>query len=551
MKNAFARAVVAVTALASASAMAQTTARPAAAATPAFDVLEFVVEGNTLLAPELVEKVLSPYMGPGKTFKDIEAARNALEKSFQEAGYLSVLVNLPNQKVSDGEVRIEVNEASVAQLKVTGAQYHLPSRIREAVPSLAEGSVPLFPQVQKELGDVQTRDLQITPIVGSSEDGAAVEVELKVQDEAPLHGSVEINNVQNFNTSQGRVSAGLNYSNLFQRGHSLGFFWQYAPDRPTDGNSLSTIYSLPLNPRDTLLGAFTISDSETPSNVGTSSGPTATITKGQIYSLLWMRQLNSRGWPVQHDMFLGLDYRNNKDANRYAQGFTTAKPPLRYPLLSAGYNLNKKGSSNSVFSLNTSVKVSSDGLAGRMVNCDGVERDQFECRRKGGSADFMALRLGMAYEQSLGKWRLKSELERQVASAPLPSADQYSLGGIETVRGYYDDEQSGDEGWRARLELHTPTWLTLGDAQFTALAFLDRGDVHFMDAQATQLSYMHLGSSGLGLRVDGDKGLSVRLDAARPIFSTQKVVDGGQRAYASGPKAGRSVRWHFSLRQSF
>jgi len=551
MKNALVRAAVAVTALMSAPVMAQTPAKPAAAATPMFDVLEFVVEGNTLLAPELVEQVLSPYMGPGKTFKDIEAARNALEKTFQEAGYLSVLVSLPNQKVSDGEVRLEINESKVSQLKITGSQYHLPSRIREAVPSLAAGNVPLFAQVQKELGDVQTRDLQVTPIIGSSEDGSAVEVELKVQDEAPFHGFVEANNVQNFNTSQGRIMAGLNYSNLFQRGHALGFFWQYAPDRPTDGNSLSTIYSVPLNPRDTLLGAFTISDSETPSNVGTSSGPTATITKGEIYSLLWMHQLDSRGWPLQHDMFLGLDYRDNKDSNRYAQGFTTAKPPLRYPLLSAGYNLNKKGSSNSVFSLNTSVKVASDSYAGRKVNCDGVERDQFECRRKGGSADFMALRLGMAYEQSVGSWKLKSEFETQMASAPLPSADQYSLGGIETVRGYYDDEQSGDEGWRARFELHTPVWLTLGESQFTALAFLDRGDVHFMEAQATQLSRMHLGSSGLGLRVDGGKGLSVRLDAARPNYSTQRVVDGGQRAYASGPKAGRELRWHFSLRQSF
>ena len=45
-----------------------------------FDVLEYLVEGNTVLPPGVVEQVLQPFMGPGKTFKDLESAREALEK---------------------------------------------------------------------------------------------------------------------------------------------------------------------------------------------------------------------------------------------------------------------------------------------------------------------------------------------------------------------------------------------------------------------------------------------------------------------------------------
>ena len=121
--------------------------KQAAAAEPVFDVYEYVIEGNTVLPSAVVERAVAPFMGPGRQFADLEQARAALEKAYQDAGYLSVLVSLPNQRVDTGEVRLEVVEASVEKLNVTGAQYHLPSRIRDAVPSLKAGDVPHFPQV--------------------------------------------------------------------------------------------------------------------------------------------------------------------------------------------------------------------------------------------------------------------------------------------------------------------------------------------------------------------------------------------------------------------
>ncbi|MEI9930379.1 MAG: hypothetical protein WDM89_07445 [Rhizomicrobium sp.] len=45
-----------------------------------------------------------------------------------------------------------------------GAQYNLPSRIKEQVPSLVEGKVPNFTQAQAELAQVnRTSNVQVTP----------------------------------------------------------------------------------------------------------------------------------------------------------------------------------------------------------------------------------------------------------------------------------------------------------------------------------------------------------------------------------------------------
>jgi hemolysin activation/secretion protein len=528
-------------------------AQAASNESPVFDVYEYVIEGNTVLPPNVVERVVTPFMGPGKKFADLELARAALEKAYQDAGYLSVLVSLPDQRVDGGEVRLEVAESAVERLKISGSQYHLPSRVREQVPSLATGQVPYFPQVQQELGAAQTSDLQLTPLIAASEDGMGIDVDLKVQDTAPFHGALEYTNGQSYNTTKGRLSVTASYSNLFQLGHTIGLSWQYAPLRPKDGNTLSLIYGLPLSGRDDVLMSFTNSNSDTPTNVGASSaGPSSTLTKGQFYGLRWSRRLSALQWPVRHSFFAALDYKNNRDFNAFEGGTTTSKPPLKYPVLSGGYNLSWNGQNNAVTSIATTLKGSAQSLAARNVDCGGKALDQFECKRAGSTADFLAWQLSVDHLQPLwGNWKLNLSADAQWANGPLPGGEQFSLGGPSTVRGYFDFEQSGDEGWNTRVELVSPVWLSVGSLHATSLVFADRGFLHYMRPQATQLGRIHMGSEGVGLRIKGDDGLQVSLDVAMPTFDTQRVTDNGTRQYASGPKANRRVRVDLSLRQAF
>ena len=49
-----------------------------------FSILEFVVDGSTLLSREKIDEVLNKYKGPGKTIKDIDRARVELEKAYQQ-----------------------------------------------------------------------------------------------------------------------------------------------------------------------------------------------------------------------------------------------------------------------------------------------------------------------------------------------------------------------------------------------------------------------------------------------------------------------------------
>lgn len=510
-----------------------------------FDVLEYLVEGNTVLPPGVVEQVLQPFMGPGKTFKDLESAREALEKAYQDAGYLSVVVSLPNQRVDRGEVRLSVVQAKVDKLAVTGTQYHLPSQVKAQVPSLAPDQVPYFPQVQQELAAVQGADMQVTPLISGGNEPDKIHVELKAQDTLPLSGSIELNNRQSFNTTRGRVAANVQYANLWQAGHRLGLSWQYAPWRPGDANTLSLMYGLPLSKTDDLTFSVTQSRSDTPIQTGDGG---STLTRGHFLGLRWQHELDPLNWALRHNLFVSLDYKHNEDKTEIVDALESSKPPLRYTTVSAGYFLNWQVNAEQMLTWTTSVNTSNKALSGRLVDCDGRVVDQFACKRSASSPDFLTWRTGLDWRQPVwGKWRLNASLDVQLASGALASGEQFSLGGVDTVRGYYDYEQSGDWGANSRLELVTPIWLDAVGVRATSLAFIDRGFVKLQNALPGQTASAQLGSAGFGLRVDVAKGLQLSADAARTFFETSRPVDSGEYK----PATKRQWRAHVSLKQAF
>jgi hemolysin activation/secretion protein len=542
-----AAAVVALLACFSPAALAQA----APSVEPVFDVYEYVIEGNTLLSNAVVERIVAPFMGPERRFTDIEQARSALEKAYQDAGYLSVVVSLPNQQVDRGEVRLEVVEAPLGKVTVTGAEYRLPSRIQSALPALKEGTVPHFPTFQKQLAGVQSAQLQVTPLVNASEGGQAIDVDLKVEDKPPFFGSIQYTNGQSFNTTRGRISLAAGTNNLFQRGHTLGLSLLYAPYRPKDSNVLSLLYGVPLTGRDDLMLSATNSNSDTLTRVS-GTGPSSTLTKGTFAGLRWTRRLDGLNWPVRHSLYASVDYKHNRDFSTFKDGDIVQRPPTRYPLFGMGYSLTRNGAGDVVTTLSTSAKLSSHSFGGRKVNCDGLRLEQFDCKRAGASADFAAVQIALGHARPvLGNWRLNLSADIQMATGALPSSEQYALGGNSTVRGYYDYEQAGDDGWSSRVELVSPVWLNVGGVRSTALVFADRGFVHIINPQLTQISRTHMGSQGLGLRFFSDSGFQAGLDLSRVVFDTQRPTDNGVRAFASGPKANRRYRLDISVQQSF
>lgn len=512
-----------------------------------FDILEFVVSGNTVLPTLAIEKAVYPFLGPGRTLADAEGARRALEKAYQVAGYLSVTVDIPPQRVGDkGELRFNVVEAPVERVRVTGARYHLPSAVTAAVPSLAPGNVPNFNDMQEELANVarETPHREVTPVVTAGDTPGTMNVELKVQDSVPLGGFVELNNKQSPNTVAGRLEASVAYDNLFQRQHSLSGYWFYSPREPQQANIISLTYRAPLGgPGDSLFAIYNHSNSNTPTSLGG-----ATIARGTLVSLRWRDSL--RGLPnLQHALTWGANYRDLNDRNDEVAGFSTQLPALRYPSFIVQYELTRADPAvGRVTTFETGLTFGVAAWSRRNVDCNGLPLDQFECRRSGAAPGFQVFNLSVAHREPLGKeWLLYARLQAQLSLDPLIPAEQSTLGGVDTVRGYLEGEQSGDSSVAGRIELSTPRLVSLGRAGLKALLFGDRAMLRRHAALPGELSTVQMGGVGIGLRVDSEFGFQARFDWARPLFDTRRLDSTGlQPATTAG-----DARWEVGVRQSF
>ena len=98
-----------------------------------FDVERYEVQGNTLLPPEQVARVLAPFTGRGRDFGDVQRALEALTAAYQAAGYTLVAVTLPEQELARGVVRLDVVQTRIGQVQVRGQHDVDEANVRRAL----------------------------------------------------------------------------------------------------------------------------------------------------------------------------------------------------------------------------------------------------------------------------------------------------------------------------------------------------------------------------------------------------------------------------------
>ncbi len=497
--------------LTSGAAQAQAQAAQAPVATAAampskFDVNEFIVRGNTTLPTIEIEKAVYPFEGPGRTLNDVNAARDALQKVYQDKGYQSVVVELPPQQVKGGVILLQVVEAKVGLVRVEGAQYNSPLVIRDSVPALTEGVVPDFTAAQQQLTELnKSPDRQVIPVLKAGALPQTVDVDLKVDDHSPVHGSLELNNNQSPDTSELRTVASLSYQNLWQLGHVLSGSFLIAPQHPQDAKVYSLSYLAPLpNSHWSLLATVYHSDSD----VATIGG-TNVLGKGTSFGLTASYALPSTDIYSQ-TVSVEIDHKNFQENDVIAG--TSSEAPLTYVPVTFGYNgqLNRP---NSQTSFAASLVTNIPGL--------GSGPDEFDNKRFEATPDFLFGKFDINHTQLLDHdVQLNGHVSAQISNSPLVSSEQFSAGGIDSVRGYLAAEDTADSGVIGSLELRSPSiakYLGSAVSEWRFVAFVDAAHLWLLSPLPEQISSFNLLSVGLGSRVQLLKYASADLEMGFPL----------------------------------
>jgi hemolysin activation/secretion protein len=449
----------------------------------------------------------------------METARAALEKVYQDGGYLTVFVDLPEQSTSDAVIRLSVLEGKVERLSVKGSRYFSQGFIRKRVPELAEGKVPNFLVVQNQLADInRTDDRRVQPVLRQGRSLGGVEAELKVNDEMPLHGTVELNNNHGQFTPPWRVLMAMRYDNLFQSDHTLTFAAITAPQDPKVSKAFMLDYSIPLTGGDAWRIAALYSDS----NVD-ALGAATILGKG--YALGVKRVWSLPSLPgLSHTVTAGVDYKLFKE--RTVAGNDSLYTPIRYAPFNLAYSLQVNGDDGSVTLFDTTAVMGLRQLLQRNHDCGFGSQDQFVCKRSGADGGFAYLKFDARRAQPIQGWRVDTRVAGQMATQALLGAEQYSITGADTVRGYLAAEAIGDHALLASLEVRTSNLLTPGDvskrawyewSELQGFGFVDGGRVWIMNASAGQASRQSAASWGLGLQFKTVRRSSLTLTYAVPL----------------------------------
>ena len=472
---------------------------------PSFSIAAIDVVGVTKLTAPEIERIVYPFMGPDKTSADVELARKAIQDAYAKRGFETAIVEIPPQPAEDfarGLVQVRVSEAPVGRLKVTGSRYHSTERVLRQLPSIKQGQPLNFKDLQTELA-VANRfpDREIRPSFDPGEATGTIDVELKVKDELPLHSTFTLNNDHSANTTPLRLSGSARYTDVLGMGHTISAGFAIAPEKRSESSAIFGSYSAPL------LGTpFTLvlSGYKSNSDIATLGG-TNVLGNGYQVGMQAIYRL-----PIDkayHAFRAGLDYKDFKQ-DIGLRGLTVNSSPIRYIPLTLGYTFAASGDTAAL-----DIDLSSTlGLRViKSVRCFDPTatvcrpEDQFTNKDVDSVENFAHINLDASYSARFkGDWVSEVKFSGQYADSHLVANEQYAIGGLSNVRGYFQSEVVGDRGFSGSIEFRAPslaTYIGTFVDDFRFFSFMEGGVVSVIDPLPDQQSVFRIASFGAGARI--------------------------------------------------
>jgi len=494
-----------------------------------FSISAFYFSGNTLYTDEELRNVVASFVGPGKTAADVEKARDAVEKFYHEEGYPAVLVNIPEQTIGGEVVTLQVIENRIGKVTVTGNRYFPTDTILRELPSLAPGEILYVPDLRSDLANLNKNpDLKVSPTIVPGKEVGFIDVELKADDELPLHGSLELNNRYSPNTTDLRLIAALRYDNLWHEGHSLAAQFQVSPENTNEVQVYSGSYTLPLPwDRDQRFILYGVR-----SNSNTLSKEFNVAGKGDIIGGRYVVPLPTNDY-LSHNLVFGFDYKKFDDTLGFAPtgssdtGSSDLKTPITYLPASINYGASLSDDSG-VTQLNATLNFAFRGLV--------TNQREFEEKRFRGQGNYLYLTLGCERTQKLrAGMGLFLKLDGQLSDEPLITNEQYAAGGMESVRGYRESEVTGDNALHGMVEFSAPNLAEpfgLGPRfLISPYVFYDFAALETLKAQAGQAANSFIHGTGVGVRGYLFRSVEYETDWGFALKNFAQIEKGASRIY--------------------
>ncbi|MBD2776600.1 ShlB/FhaC/HecB family hemolysin secretion/activation protein [Iningainema tapete] len=482
---------------------------------------DFVGNTEAIFSVERLRQEIQEFTNTPITFAQLLQAASKITALYIKEGYVTSGAYIPEQTLTSGVVKIQIVEGSLQEIRIakqpTSSRRLQDSYVRKRL-NLATAKPLNVRRLQEAL-----QLLQLDPLIKrvSAELSAGTTpgtnlLTVKIEEADSFSTRIITDNSRNPSVGSFRRGLEIEEANLTELGDNLNIVY----DNTDGSNAIDASYTIPINPRN---GTISFSYSNTQSNIIEppfndldikSNSRNYEITLRQplvrnanqkffqelaIGLTLSRRESNSSVSGVDFPIFLGADSRGNTriSALRFFQEWT--KSSAQQVLFA-----------RSQFSLGV-------GAFDATINDKPPDSRFFTWR---GQLFWLRLLDSQTSNQRVApKLLLRSDV--QLASRALVPFEQFTLGGIFSVRGYRQDVLFSDNGVFVSADLQLPIYSTdNGQNVLQLIPFVDIGTT-WNSSGRNAPDPNTLASIGLGLQWQMGERFKARIDYGIPLVNIE------------------------------
>lgn len=468
----------------------------------------------------------------GFTLSMFESINIAIARFYREKGFFLARAYIPEQKVENGIVAINIVEGFIDQIVFSGNRLYSDQQLDELFRPL-QGKAIYLDDVESAVfiaNDYPGMRANVLFGPGLEPGSAALQVNVK---EETSDGYITFDNYGSTFTGENRLRGNYQFYNLLGQADRLDLNAIYTLD-PANSLYYDVAYQQPLlDSRYLVGGSYNSNEFDVGGNLeDLGINGTSTILRG------FMTRIISRGRTAR--ITTGVDL-SLKSAESRVVSTLDSRDKLTVLGFGADYAGTSWSSSRAYQQISAKISIGLADFLGSMDgNGDGLSGRRGTAQDRAGG-DFTKFNIDYLRVSKLTEFQtLLLRFSGQTTSDILTSLEQFSLGGPDTVRAYPVAEALVDEAWllsaewRADASPEIPqTWLN--KLQFSI--FYDYATGTLNDPLTNDIASVSLAGLGFGIQVKPFNKFTAKL---------QYAFDLGDE-----PSENQSLPFYFSLRYDF
>ena len=472
---------------------------------------KLVTDPSSVLTAEEISAITKDYEGKEVTVKDLYKAVERINALYAEKGFITCKAFLLQQTIENGVVKVTLIEGKTGTVEVNGNKWTKTNYIKKRIASVKEEVVNINDLNQDMLRFNATNDVQLRIMMQAGKEPGTTDYVITAYEPKQYNWNVFSDNAGN--KTNGEVRGGLFFSAKSLTGSRDALMLGTVMSKGSKAVTTSYNHSLGRSGTKLNLGYNT-------NSVKTVKGAYKDMIKGHSNSVnLGVTQPWVVNEKTRSEAILELNHqKSTTDFRLPGYSFRIVEDTLNDAFL--GFAMTNYGNSHVFYQKHGFI----------VGKCDNV-RDE--------STTYGLFKSNGFYQKVYQHGQnISARGELQWSSKDnVPSARQFYIGGMYSVRGYDENFRGADKGLCMSVEYAVPL---NAKKTVSAYTFLDYGQLFGEDAESSNANDA-LFSTGLGVKANIGKNIFANLTMGVPLKKNLK----------DGHDEPSSVKFNFTVNGQF